>query len=103
MRRMGGGSSESCENGRNKKHDAERQRLIRCSFSTSTGRFAKPRTYEGNVEEGLARYKAKIGRQPCEYGTPAPEDIDQGSKHVIPDFARWVAGERGTGGRTLKD
>ena len=26
------------------------------------------------------------------------EDIDQGSKHVIPDFARWVAGERGPGG-----
>ncbi len=54
--------------------------------------------YDGNVEEGLARYKAKIGRQPCEYDMPAPEDIDRGSKHVIPDFARWVARERGTAG-----
>ncbi len=53
--------------------------------------------YDGNVEEGLARYKAVMGRQLCEYRMAEARDIDQGSKHVIPDFARWVAGERGPG------
>ncbi len=51
--------------------------------------------YDGDIEEGLARYKAKFGQQPYETVLAERQEIDRGSKHVIPDFARWVEGERG--------
>ncbi len=56
--------------------------------------------YDGDIKEGLARYKAKFGLQPYEYELAEPQEIDRGSKHVIPDFARWVDGENGPGVET---
>ena len=44
--------------------------------------------YAGDLEEGLARYKAEVGPQPY----PLPEsrpDIDENDITRVPDYARW--------------
>jgi hypothetical protein len=44
--------------------------------------------YEGNLEEGLARFEAQIGRQP--FGTnEARREVEESAIPAVPDFARW--------------
>jgi hypothetical protein len=46
--------------------------------------------YEGNLAEGLARYAARIGGQPCDTGK-APREAGDAVVHGVPDFARLVS------------
>jgi hypothetical protein len=56
--------------------------------------------YHGNIEEGLARFAAYVGRQPCESGNLAEEPPPV---RAVPDFARWAAAEAEAEAEKTKD
>ena len=54
-----------------------------------TGTVRNAEGYEGNLEEGLARYEAEFGCQPV--GTAdSPREIDKNDIPRVPDFAIWI-------------
>jgi hypothetical protein len=78
------------ERGRRKQGGGRRDQGGHRLVVDANGSVRNAEGYDGNLEEGLARYEAEFGRRAVA-STEGPGALAAAEVRAVPDYARWVA------------